>query len=534
MQWGDLATWISALAALIALAFAAIAAVASYRTFRIELARDERNEQRLAAALEAERRAQAAKVSAWWETNTGACVRNASDSPVYQAHVTVRRLSDRSAWGKLDLPVVPPGDTALSRPIDPPPAVGDWRTRLTFTDAGGVRWLRDEYGRLEELSPRLAIWGFAELSTILERFAADFRAAYGVSVRHTTYSFDDRRTRFLAGVDTEEIADALYGPHDWIGMLAGNGVIDPLVVSTAQRDALQASALAAMTFDGRLYGIPMTIECPVLLRNTDLVPEAPPTFEAMVAAGQRLVADGRAADVLAVCGTPFRLSPLYTSAGGKLFGRDDDGRWSVSRIGVASARSVAALARLGDLGAAGVLRPDAEFADARARFNDGRAALLIGDSRDLVYARRAGVACRVSRVPGFDGGHAPRPYVSVSGFFLTAAGRNRDIAHDLIADYAARPDVMRAVSRVLLSPTAGAVAEAGEADVEALREAAATGDVIPAFPGMDEVWRAVGAAQGEAIAGGDPAAIAGRLHDAIAAAVGDRSSAQGGRPGPRG
>ena len=43
-------------------------------------------------------------------------------------------------------------------------------------------------------------------------------------------------------------------------------------------------AIQAVTYDGKTYGLPYAIENIALVRNTDLVPEAPATFEDVTAA----------------------------------------------------------------------------------------------------------------------------------------------------------------------------------------------------------------------------------------------------------
>src|SRR4051794_16036071 len=91
--WGDIPTWLSAVATLIALIFAAIAASSAHRIYLIESERDRKALDERHKQAEFQRRTQAALVSAWWGrqddasmgTGTwGAFVRNASDTPIYQ------------------------------------------------------------------------------------------------------------------------------------------------------------------------------------------------------------------------------------------------------------------------------------------------------------------------------------------------------------------------------------------------------------------------------------------------------------------
>ncbi len=51
-----------------------------------------------------------------------------------------------------------------------------------------------------------------------------------------------------------------------------------------------------MSYEGQLYGVPYAIENIALLRNIDLVPEAPATFEELETIALGLVESGRSRD----------------------------------------------------------------------------------------------------------------------------------------------------------------------------------------------------------------------------------------------
>jgi arabinogalactan oligomer / maltooligosaccharide transport system substrate-binding protein len=80
--------------------------VVTRRTYQIESERDRVNAKARRVQEYFARRAQAALVSAWWEESRdgqwGAFVRNASETPVYQAFLTVLGLDDHSDATKVD------------------------------------------------------------------------------------------------------------------------------------------------------------------------------------------------------------------------------------------------------------------------------------------------------------------------------------------------------------------------------------------------------------------------------------------------
>src|SRR5258708_8999555 len=155
-----LPNWIQAVGSVSALAFAAGAVVIAGRMHKVESVRDQVNTDARHAQESFARKAQAALVSAWWglseDGQGGIFARNASETPVYQVFLTALGVDDHSDGTKVFSLVVPPSDRPIFFPVaDSPPAprAAARRVKLSFTDAVGVRWLRNEYGLLAECRP---------------------------------------------------------------------------------------------------------------------------------------------------------------------------------------------------------------------------------------------------------------------------------------------------------------------------------------------------------------------------------------------
>ncbi|MGH3929605.1 MAG: alpha-amylase family glycosyl hydrolase, partial [Pseudonocardiaceae bacterium] len=215
----------------------------SQSAYQIESERDRVNAETRSVQESFTRRAQAALVSAWWgesrDGRWGAFVRNASETPVYQAYLTVLDSDDHSDGIKFHHLVVPPSDDVLFCPVDndrPTQLTTARRVKLSFTDAAGVRWLRNQYGRLTELQPNLCIKTDSNRAAVLAQFEDDFLATYGVTVTFGTDAFDHPQQRFVANVQFPSVADALVCPHDWIGDLIFHDVIEPVAAFERLRE----------------------------------------------------------------------------------------------------------------------------------------------------------------------------------------------------------------------------------------------------------------------------------------------------------
>ena len=196
LAWGDVPTWVLAATTLAAFVAAVYGGMVAYNLLRVENQRDqkaalERQQARSdrgeadrvkAAQLEADKRAQASKVTAWfayWSAREnrrvtsngswGAVVANASDLPVFDVEVPYFWVIDNpgGSWSGEQrdyspperFRVLPPGDRrfqAIPPDVQHREVTCDdnvYVVGIEFTDANGNRWRRTEHADLILLSP---------------------------------------------------------------------------------------------------------------------------------------------------------------------------------------------------------------------------------------------------------------------------------------------------------------------------------------------------------------------------------------------
>ncbi len=510
-MWAIIPQWIAACASLLALAFAAAAVVATRRTLRIEHERDRINAEARAAQEFSTRRAQAAMVSVWWgqsqDRRWGAFLRNASEAPIYQVYLTVLGSDDHTEGAKAHYVVVPPSHEALFCVVgtDQSQRISGRRVKLGFTDAAGVRWLRDQYGKLTELQPNMCITVDLSRAAVLSQFQDDFLATYGVTVTFETSNYP--QDAFLADLQASPPTDALVCPHDWIGDLIRRDVVEPTILSVDHRKAFPEWALAALSVGGSLYGLPMTVDTVALIRNTELAPRQPVTFDELIATGTALRETGRVEEVFTVRvgerGDPFQIWPLFTSAGGWLFGRAANGEWDSTQIGLDRPESIAALNRLHALGEAGtrMLRRSMGSAEAIELFASGRSPFLLTTSDAMPPIREAGLSIQVSAVPPFANGRPATGFTLVQGLVMSKHGANKLTAHDLFADYLARDHVKNAFADYTDAPAAVCGTTIHDPAIQQFLVLCEAGAPMPSFPQMNATWRILEDMEIEVIAG---------------------------------
>ncbi|MGH8791591.1 MAG: sugar ABC transporter substrate-binding protein, partial [Stackebrandtia sp.] len=174
-------------------------------------------------------------------------------------------------------------------------------------------------GEEQEFSGELIIWADDIRTPVLEEFTKDFEKTTGVEVKVEEHA-DELREDYLTATEQDQGPDIVLGAHDWIGDYVRNGAIAPVQLSDDQIASLAPESVDAVTVEDQLYGVPYGMENLALLRNAELAPEEPASFEEMVDVGSDLVDDGKTKEALTtavgVDGDPYHAYPMFTSMGG--------------------------------------------------------------------------------------------------------------------------------------------------------------------------------------------------------------------------
>ena len=379
-------------------------------------------------------------------------------------------------------------------------------------------------GGADETAGALTVWVDADRAAVLKDAAAEFESETGVKVTLVQKDFGEIRDQFVAQVPTGEGPDIAVGAHDWLGTLVTNGVVAPIELGDAAGDFEQV-AIDAWSYDGNVYGLPYSIENIALVRNTDLAPEAPATWDELVAAG---TAAGTEYPFLVgldpAAGDPYHLYPFQTSFGAPVFGQNADGSYNAADLQIGNAGGDAFAAWLATQGAAGILNPNIDGDLARENFNAGKSPFFLTGPWNVPSAQEAGINVSVDAIPSA-GGQPAQPFVGVQGFFLSAKSANVVAATNFLINYVGSEAVQTALYEV--GGRAPALSAAFDAAVASDPIVAGFGSVgaeavpMPSIPQMGSVWEFWGVTELAIIKGeGDPATLWQKMSSDIANAIG--------------
>ena len=377
-------------------------------------------------------------------------------------------------------------------------------------------------GGSEESASQIIVWVDADRGTVLKDAAAEFTKESGVKVKLVQKDFPKIQEELIAQVPTGKGPDITIAAHDWLGNLVSNGVLQPVELGDSAAD-YQPVAITAMSYEGKTYGVPYSIENIALVRNTALAQTAPATFDEMVAAGQ---AAGTEFPFLIPVGPesdPYHLYPFQTSFGAPVFGTNADGSYNPEELSIGNAGGEAYAAWLAEQGAAGTLSVNLTSDIAKEKFNAGASPFFITGPWNVPDMTAAGLSVAIDPIPSA-GGQPAQPFVGVQGFVISAKTKNALAATDFLTNYIGSEAVQTALYEIGgRAPALTAAFEAASSDpiIAGFGAVGATAVPMPNIPQMGKVWQFWGVTEAAIITGqGDPTQLWQKMTGEVQTAIG--------------
>jgi arabinogalactan oligomer/maltooligosaccharide transport system substrate-binding protein len=354
----------------------------------------------------------------------------------------------------------------------------------------------------------LVIWADETRASVLEPIADEFAAAEGITVEVVEIPNGEIRSQFSTAAPAGEGPDIVTGAHDWLGEFVSNGVVSPIDLGP-DADLYADVAIEAFTYDGALYGVPYAIENIALIRNVDLVPEAPATFEDLEATALALQADGTVDVPLGIQqdpADPYHNYPLFSALGGYVFGQNEDGTYNADDVGIDSEGGLAAAQKFADWSNEGLISKDVSQDIMKEAFSTGKSPFAITGPWNVGDFTDAGINFVVEPIPPVAGG-TPEVFVGVQGFMQSAFSESPDLATTFLVDYLNSEEVQLALFEAGGRPPAMLSAYdqvSSDPLIQGFGLAGQQGTPLPAIPEMGSVWESWTDAYSLIFTGTDP------------------------------
>lgn len=341
----------------------------------------------------------------------------------------------RTAVPRLNVPqmdhLLAEGDRTYALALEGLLTVSEAASALTaeVNAAHGLDTETEASGTACELEGTLTLghtWSGEDAAALRRVVQAFTRACPGVYIALRELSPDGGLAAYIEQAEAGGGHDLVVAPGEWIAPLASLGLLrepsELLPGPLAQR--FRPIADRALTYEGRAYGLPLSLGAPALYYDPERVTTPAATLEELLRAveeGQGLVlrADAR--------GAAWALAPT----GGLM--ADSDGRAVLDAEGLDAWLEF--LTRASQTPNVTLAADDAELREA---FTSGRAAYLIGDASHLAPLRAALGAdrVRVAPLPSGPAGRA-RPLLKVDALlFGPGSGGSRAALAAALAEHA--------------------------------------------------------------------------------------------------
>ncbi len=342
-------------------------------------------------------------------------------------------------------------------------------------DASLTLWVYDD-GRLE----------------VLTELGQEFEAEYGVPLNVEVVDLSEIRNAMTLGAASGEGPDLIIIPHDNLGPMVENGAAAPIDLGDKAANYLP-SAIDGFTYNGQLYGVPLAVENIGFFRNTDLVPDAPTTWDQVAQIGTQLVDEGKVDSAIGLPDLTYNSYPIFTSFGGYIFGRDDTGSFTTADIGMNNDGMVKGLEWVKSLVDAGAISENIDWEASHVQFETGRSAFILTGPWAINRFDTAGVPYAISAFPAAEeGGDPGYPFLGVQGVVVNANKDNVLLAQIFAVDFLATEENYQKIFDAEPRPSAWAsiFTAADDPNIAGFNAAGVNAVPMPSIPAMGYVWDA--------------------------------------------
>lgn len=226
---------------------------------------------------------------------------------------------------------------------------------------------------------------------------------------------------FLQAANSSKGPDIMYGlAHDNLGTFQKAKLLGPVPSGVIDPAKYIDTSIKAVSFDGKMYAVPMSIETYALFYNTDKVKTVPTTVADLITQAKKV---GFQYDI-----NNFYFSYAFMAAnGGYIFKDKGNGDLDPSDIGLGNAGAVKGLQTIQDLVVKyKFMTADIKGDKASAAFKEGKTGFYISGPWDVEGFKKAGVKFAVAALPGMPS------LVGVQASFVNAKSKNKTEAWDLM------------------------------------------------------------------------------------------------------
>ena len=293
---------------------------------------------------------------------------------------------------------------------------------------------------------------------------------------------------FLQAANSSKGPDMMFGmPHNDLGTFQKANLLAEVPADVMDASKYVPLAMDAVTWSGKKYAVPVSMETYALFYNTEKVSKAPATYDELIAQAKKT---GFQYDI-----NNFYFTYGFIAGNGGYVFKSNGGTLDPKDIGLGNEGAVKAYQALADMTQKDKLMPATiKGDDAKAAFQKNTTSMYISGPWDVEGFTKAGTKFAVAPLPQVNGKPCPS-FVGVQSAFVSAKSKNQKETWDLmkyLTENTAMP-LFKAGNRIPVLKSELAKEDVTKnANVMAFAEQAKNGQPMPNIAEMSAVWKPVG------------------------------------------
>ncbi|ANC76611.1 MULTISPECIES: extracellular solute-binding protein [Fictibacillus] len=341
---------------------------------------------------------------------------------------------------------------------------------------------------------KLVMWEDQEKGAGTKDAIKKFEEKYGIKVDLKEIPMLDQQEKLRLDGPAKKGPDVITTPHDRIGPLAIEGLIAPIKVSDDVTKLYTESSINALTYDGKLYGLPKSTETPVFIYNKKLMPEAPESFDDVLAFSKG--DKGGAQYGFLANWTDFYFANGVLSGYGSYVFKDDNGTLDAKDLGLSNKGAVEGLDYITSWYKDGLF-PKGIIGEKAGPtidglFQEGKVASVMNGPWSFQGYKDAGIDIGVSPMPKLPNGEDVKTFIGVKGYNVSQFSPNQEWAAKLVEFITNEENAKTRFEKTAeIPPIVSLMEDPIIADNEAAKAVAVQserGVPMPNIPEMAEVW----------------------------------------------
>lgn len=293
-----------------------------------------------------------------------------------------------------------------------------------------------------EEGAELLIWDNEEQEGEWAKYVAEeFSKKYGIPVKYEMVKHTDAPGKLQTDGPAGLGADVFNAPHDHTGNLASAG----LILENFYADEYKANnidaAINAGTYDGKLFGYPISIETYALFYNKDLVSKVPETWDEMIEQAKAFNDfKNQKYGFMMLVGDFYFVHSLVAGYGGYVFGNNNTDPTDIGLNNEGALKAAQLLKRM-KKEILPVASEDIQGDLKTSLFKEGKLMFNVDGPWALAGFEEVGLNVGVAPLPKLDNGQNPKSFSGVKSYYVNAYTKYPEAA-SLYAKFATSPEML--------------------------------------------------------------------------------------------